>query len=129
MILQFLAERVRQAREPAHRHSYAEVRALHVRRADVLRIGITFHYVAFAGCADRRALALLAFGRVAVNLRKLCIVDVIAKRAIYRRQINLQTVRRLLNATGHATCKVFDARPNRLFLPILRSPKSPVTGL
>ena len=38
-ILQFLAERVRQPRESAHRHSYREVLPLNVGRGNVREVG------------------------------------------------------------------------------------------
>ena len=52
--LDFLAEGVRQPRESPHRHSHREVLTLDVRRADVLRVGLS---------GDRLHVAAQAFGR------------------------------------------------------------------
>jgi len=48
VVLDFLAERIRQARKAAHGHPHREILALDVRRGDVFRIGIASDFLDLA---------------------------------------------------------------------------------
>jgi hypothetical protein len=107
VVLNLLAERIRQPREAAGVHPDVQVLPLGKRRADVLRIGITFdarldRASAFGGAVS----AHRAFRRLAVNLHKLGVVNVATERALDCLQIRFLTIasKRQLAATSQTTC-------------------------
>jgi hypothetical protein len=68
VIVNLLAERIRQARKPAHLHSHVEILALDVAGRDVLFSRVADDFDAFGAQTLRGAVASLPFRIVAVNL-------------------------------------------------------------
>ena len=68
VVLDLLRERIGQAREAAHRHPHRQVLALDVAGRDVLAVRVARDDLAVDTEALRRAVPLLAFGIVPVNL-------------------------------------------------------------
>ncbi len=109
VIFDLLRKGVCQAREAAHVHPHREIVPLDIGRADVRRVGIAFDLFLLRASAFRRAVAALgAFGRRAVNLHKLRIVDIRAECAFNRLKISLVAVARKLNAIGETGAKIVD---------------------
>ena len=79
VVFKFFGESVRQPREPAHGHAHREVLALNVARAHVLRVRIAGDGLLFAAKALGRAIALLAFRIVPVDLHQLGVVNASSK--------------------------------------------------
>jgi hypothetical protein len=73
----FLAERVRQPREPAHRHPHREVLTLDVAGRDVLRVGVAGHVLRDATQALGRAVPRIwLFAGRAVELHEHRVIDI-----------------------------------------------------
>jgi len=59
VVLELLRKSVRQPSEPPHAHAHGEVLALHVRRADMLRIGLALDPILLNASAFCGAIAAL----------------------------------------------------------------------
>lgn len=102
VILDFLTEGVRQAREAAHRHPHREILALHIAGRNMCRIGIAGDCFALAAKAFRRAVSLLTFGRIAVDFDQHRIVDIRTEGILNRVEVDFESVRSKLNAVSKA---------------------------
>jgi hypothetical protein len=107
-VFQLLAERIGQAREPAHAHPHGEVLPLHVARADLVRVGIAGDDPCLGPDALGRAVAAF-LGRVrAVLLDEDGVVNVAAEGALYRFQVGLVAVCSELDPMAEAAAQVVD---------------------
>lgn len=77
----------------------------------------------FAGALDlRRAVALLAFGSVAINLDQHGVVDIVAKGSVHGFQIGAVAVCGNLDAIGETARKVASEHGARVGSPIADEP-------
>ena len=72
VVLDFLAESVRQSGEPSHSHSHRQVLAFDERRVDMVLIGVARLNVLFATDASRESSGPLALSRMGHPARRLC---------------------------------------------------------
>src|ERR1700733_16219115 len=72
MVFPFLAESVREARKAPITHAGTEIRTLHDRGTDALRIGLPVDWDLFHGSYFGWAVAAFAFAGGAVDLDELC---------------------------------------------------------
>lgn len=107
VILNLFRVGISQPGKPSIVHSDGEVLALNVAGADVLRVRPSLDRFLFAADALRRAVALLAFGVVHVNLDEHSVVDIVAKGVLDGAQVRLRAVTGQLHAIGKASRKVF----------------------
>ena len=110
MVLNLLAERIRQASETAHLHSHVEILSLNVAGRNVFLIGGADNLDALGALTLRRAVALLCLRIVAVHLHKLREVDVRFERIRHGVQIHLMAVRGQLDAIRQTRRNVLDKR-------------------
>jgi len=124
MHVDLLGKGVRQAGEAAHMHPHGEVLPFHVRRADVLHVGIAKPDDFLRAVADRRAVPLLAFRLVAVVLHQLCEIDFIREGINHGVQINLVAIARQLDAVGKALLKVLIELRGASCVPLSHEPRA-----
>ena len=98
VIIELLAEGIRQAGEAPHIHPHVEILALHIAGADMRWIGVTNEIDPLGAQTLRRAVAFLSLGIVAVDLYKHRVVDVSAERIRDGSEIHLMAVRGQLDA-------------------------------
>ena len=77
-----------------------EVLPLHIRSADVLRIGLAADRLPLAADAISRAVPFFRFAGFAVNLHQHGVIDIASKRAFNCRQVCLMPVCCQLHAAG-----------------------------
>lgn len=107
VLLQLLAEGVRQASEAANAHPHGEVRPLHVASRKVLRIGATLNVLGAGACALGGAVPRLwAVRSGAVMLDELREVHALSERILDRRQVHPVAVSGELNSAGDAVGNV-----------------------
>jgi len=106
VILQLLAERVRQPGETTHTHSHVEVLPFDVRGRNVLRIGVACD--GLRDCADtsRGAVSGIRFKITPVNLHQHGVVDASAERILNGGQVHLVAVSGQLNAVRQSRLNV-----------------------
>ena len=102
VVLDLLAERVREPGEPAHMHPHGEVLALDVGRGDVLRVGATLDLDLAGSGAFGGAVAARRTRRGAVDLHELGKVHISPEGALDGFQIGPVTVACRLHAIGKA---------------------------
>lgn len=99
VVLDLLREGIRQAGEAAHVHAHREIVPLHIRRADVVEIGLAFDRGLLDASAIGGAVApLRALRSSAVDLHELRIVDVGPERALDGFKVRLVPVAGELDA-------------------------------
>lgn len=98
VIIDLLRKTVGQSREAAHPHTHCEVRTFDIACADVVRVGIANNGLALAADASGGAVALLAFGRVTVDLDQPRVVYGSPEHLLDGQQVRSQAVAGQLDA-------------------------------
>src|SRR5579864_3347147 len=113
VILNLLAERIRQASESAHLHPHREILTLDIAGRYVCRVGIANDFFFLATKALSRAVALLAFRGLAVDLYQLGIVHVATKGFLNGIEVGVKAVARKLNPIRETVGKIINEDPSR----------------
>ena len=98
VIVELLAEGIRQPSEAAHIHSHVEILALHKTGGDVRLIWVADDFDALGAKTLCGAVAFLSLRIVAEDLHQLRVVDLISKRIRNGKQVHLMAVRGQLDS-------------------------------
>lgn len=107
VILYLLGERVGQAGEPANAHSHAKVLALYIAGTYVLRIRISAYDFHVAADAPSGGVARFVFRRSAINVLRLCVINIRSERVLNRFQVGSVAVCSDLNSVADTACAIF----------------------
>lgn len=106
-VFSLLAERIRQAREAAHRHTHREILALNVGRGNVVVVRRTSDDGLACSHANRRTVAhVRTFWGCAVNLLQHPEINVGSEYIFNRMKVCLVAVRRKLDAVREAVFQI-----------------------
>ena len=124
VVLNLLAERIRQASKPAHTHSHREILALDIAGGNMLRIGRAENDLLFSAHTLRGAVPLVAFGSVGVILHKLGEVDSILEQRIGNGlQVHVVAVRGELHAIRQAPRNILQESSSKPRVSVSNHPR------
>ena len=129
VMIQLLAERIRQAREAPHVHPPVEILSFHVRRANVRVIRCADDVDTLGAQTLCRAVALLPFRIVAVDLHQLRVVNSLRERIRNGYQIHLVPVRGQLDSIRQTAFNVLKERSRTPGIPSSYHPRNHELGL
>ena len=106
VVFELLSKPVRQAGEAPHRHTHRKILAFDKRCRDIRDVGVSFAADFLDASAFARAVATPRGGRAAIELHKLGIVHVAAKRALDRLNIRAVSILGNLNALSDTVAQI-----------------------
>src|ERR1022692_2292406 len=106
VIVELLAEGVRQPGEPPHVHPHVEILPLNVGRADMFGIGRTNDRLSLGPKKLRRAVTGCSLGIAALDLDQLRVIDILSEGIGDGGQVHLVAVRGQLDSIRQAACNV-----------------------
>ena len=129
VVVKLLAESVSQPSEPPHIHPHVEVLSFHIAGADVVVIGCADDVYALGAKTLRRAVALLPFRIVAVDLHQLRVVNGFRERIRDGHQIHLVAIRGQLDSIRQAAFNVLKECGRTPGIPPSDHPRNHELGL
>ena len=121
-ILYLFAECVGQPSKPAHRHSHRQILALNVARGNVAVIRIAADDRLARTHADCGAVALVCVFRGAINLLKLCIINLRGEHIFDSNEIGNMAIRRKLNAIRETAFQILQEMISATGIPLTDEP-------
>jgi len=106
VIVQLLAERIRQASKATHLHPHIQILPFNVASRDVLLFRVADDFHAFGSQTLRGAVSGLSLGIVAINLVKLSEVDLMTEGIRDGAQVHPMAIRGQLDMVNEPRCQV-----------------------